>query len=154
MPDIYKSFENFARRSAERSVDEILDYCKPKGMPVYVENLPSNCRDPLFNRPEEFNIFLKNGAGMLLDTAHSMLSGINPTYFLERLGEGIKEIHLVDAISGKEDVHYPLCEGELDYIKFLNLAAERCPEARIILEMKSEDDVIKSLDYLKEAGFI
>jgi len=152
MPDIYRFAKEQVRMISRQSIYEIFEYCRGKGIDLCLENLQFN--EPFYRKPDEFKPFIEKGIGMLLDTAHAVTSGINPIDFVERYENRVCEVHLVDGFKGKMDKHYPLGTGEVDYVSFLNDLQRRGSNVKIILELKSEQDIITSLDLLQKNRFI
>jgi len=147
-PDIYASFPEVVREICKKSVNELMSFSKKLNLELCLENLPFGA--PFFTRPEEFDYFIKNGAYLTIDTGHSITVGINPVIFIDRFQKKIKHVHFVDGFKGGEDNHYPIGSGELDYKKFLDKLINIDYEEIVILELVSRDDVIKSMNLLKD----
>ena len=136
------------KESKPEEILELISFCKKQGLIPCMENLPSEI--PKFNRPEEFDSLVKNGAYLTVDTGHAATVNIDPIAFLDRFGKKVKHIHLQDGLVGMPDEHYALGDGNLDYVKFLNKLKEIKYENLVILEFLSEENVIKSLKRLKQ----
>jgi len=136
------------RESKRSEILELIKFCKKQGLIPCLENLPSEV--PRYNKPEEFDFLVKKGAYLTIDTGHAVTVKVDPISFIERFRKNIKHIHLQDGLAGMPDKHYALGDGMLDYVKFLNKLKEIKFKDFVILELVSEDDVIKSLNRLKE----
>lgn len=152
MPEIYTLFEEQVKNIARKVIFDILKYCQNKNIQLCLENLPNP--EPLFRKPEEFESFVEQGVGLLLDTAHAVTSGVDPIDFIKKFGNKIVEVHLVDGFKGKPDIHYPLGKGEVDYVAVLNQLQKIKSQAPVILELKSEKDTIESLKVLKKKKYL
>jgi len=145
-PDSLLPSQRFVRNKPEEIV-ELISFCKKQGLIPCLENMPSEM--PKYNRPEEFDFFVKKGAYLTIDTGHAATVNVDPISFLDRFGKKVKHIHLQDGLVGMPDKHYALGEGNVDYIKFLNKLEEIEFKDFVILELLSERNAIKSLNRLK-----
>jgi len=93
---------------------------------------------------------VKKGAYLTVDTGHAATVNIDPVSFLERFGKKVRHVHLQDGLVGMPDDHHALGNGDVDYVKFLNKLEEMKFKDFVILELVSEEDVIKSLNRLKK----
>ena len=152
MPKIYSLMEKQIREIAKRSIFEIFDYCKTKNIQLSVENLPRN--EPLFQRPEEFEVFVEEGVGVCLDTVHAFESDVDPLDFIRKFRKKIKEIHLTDGVYSDPIVHYPLGLGEVDLVSILDELEKINYQGPVILEVNSKIDLKKSKKYLKSIGYL
>lgn len=136
------------KESKPKETLELISFCKKRGLIPCLENLPTEV--PKYNRPEEFDYLVKKGAYLTVDTGHAATVNVDPVSFLERFGKKVKHVHLQDGLVGMPDVHYALGDGEVDYVKFLNKLEEMNFKDFVILELLSEEAVIKSLNRLKK----
>ena len=148
MPNIYLLMERETRQAVKQSIIEIFEYCLARNVELSIENLP--CNEPFFQRPAEFEPFIENGVGMVLDTVHALTSNVEPFEFITRFGNRIKEVHLTDGFKGDPVSHYPVGTGEVDCLAVLKRLEEINYEGRIVLEVGSKKDLVKSLTYLRE----
>jgi sugar phosphate isomerase/epimerase len=151
-PDRYVLLEKQARQIAERSVFEVADYAKKRNMEIAVENL--HCGEALFRKPEEFELFVRKGIGMTLDTVHAFVSGVNPLDFITRYGKKIREVHLTDGIASDSYAHYPVGAGRVDCMAVLRKLDEIGYDGSIILEVTSKDALLQSKRFLQEKGYL
>ena len=136
------------KESKTEDILELIKFCKKQDLIPCLENLPSEV--PKYNRPEEFDFFVKKGAYLVIDTGHAATVNVDPVSFLERFGKKVKHIHLQDGIVGMPDEHYALGDGNVDYVKFLNKLEKIKFEDFVILEFLSEENVIESMNRLKK----
>jgi sugar phosphate isomerase/epimerase len=135
-------------RSKPEEMLELVSFCKKRGLIPCLENMPSEM--PKYNRPEDFDFFVKKGAFLTVDTGHAATVNVDPVSFLDRFGKKVKHIHLQDGLVGMPDNHYALGDGDVDYVKFMNKLKEMKFKNLVILELVSENDVIKSLKRLNK----
>ena len=147
MPDMPLSIKKQAREIAEKSILEIFDHCRVRGMELSIENLPRNER--LFQTPEEFEPIVEKGIGLVLDTVHAYVSNVEPTEFIKRFGARISEVHLTDGVKDDPISHYPLGAGEVDCLGVLAELRKADFEGVIILEVGSKENVIRSKEFLE-----
>ncbi len=151
-PELYTLLNRQVNLIAQKSVFDIFEYCKNKNIDLTIENLPFG--EPLFQKPEDFELFTKKGIGMLLDTAHAVTANVDPMEFIKKFGNRISEIHLVDGFKGQPDIHYALGTGDVNYVAVLDELQRIKYKGPIILEMKSENDVVASLNLLKKKAYL
>ena len=147
MPDMYLLMKKQVKEIAEKSILEIFDYCRVRGMELSIENLPRN--EPFFQTPEEFEPFVEKGIGLVLDTVHAYVSNVEPTEFIRRFGARITEVHLTDGVKSDPISHYPLGAGEVDCLGILDELMRADFEGSIILEVGGKENVIRSKEFLE-----
>jgi len=147
MPDMHLLMKKQAREIAEKSILEIFDHCRVRGMELSIENLPRNER--FFQTPEEFEPFVEKGIGLVLDTVHAYVSNVEPTEFIKRFGARITEVHLTDGVKDDPVSHYPLGAGEVDCLGVLDELRKADFEGVIILEVGGKENVIRSKEFLE-----
>jgi sugar phosphate isomerase/epimerase len=151
-PDRYTLLEKQTRQIAEHSVFEIAAYCKKKRMQLSIENLHRS--EALFREPDEFEPFTRRGIGIVLDTVHAFVSGVNPLDFISRFGKKIREVHLTDGVASDSYAHYAVGAGKVDCIAVLRKLEETGFNGRIILEVNSKKALLQSKKFLKEKGYL
>lgn len=150
MPEVYRRMERMIKQSAQNSIYEIFDYTKERGISLSLENL----EELFFWSPEEFEPFVKRGIGLVLDTAHAMKSDVDPLAFVKKFEYRISEVHLVDG-KKRDTIHrYPLGSGEVNCLEVLDKLIEINYPGKVILEEISEENLTKSLGYLKNKGYL
>ncbi len=152
MPDIYSILRERTMKIATESIFKIFDYCKERNIELSIENLPRT--EPLFQKPEEFEPFIKRGMGMVLDTVHAFESNVNPFDFIMKFGDKITEVHLTDGVYQDPITHYPIGLGEVDCLAVLRELQKRNWQGLITIEVNSKGDLIKSQEYLREKGYL
>lgn len=152
MPDTYALLGQQLRTDAQESIFDIFKHCRSNGLELCLENLPFN--EPFFQRPDEFKPFVAKGVGILIDAAHAVTAGVDPNEFISVHRGNISEVHLVDGFKGKMDVHYALGAGELNYSSFLDELKKASYNGPVILELKSEEDLVASLNILTRDGYL
>jgi sugar phosphate isomerase/epimerase len=152
LSEIYSLLGEQIREISKEVILELFEYSKERKIEFCIENLTN--RQLFFQKPDEFQFFIENNVGFILDTAHSIICGIDPVDFVSKFGNKISEIHLVDGFEGEKDIHYPLGTAELDYRNFLGELEKINFKGPIILELKSREDAVKSLEALRNSGFL
>ena len=150
MPEAYRRMERMIKQLAQKSIYEIFDYAKDRGISLSLENL----EEIFFCSPEEFKPFVKRGIGLVLDTAHAMKSDVDPLAFVKKFERRISEVHLVDGKKGDVIHRYPFGSGEVNCLKVLDKLIEINYPGKVIFEEISEENLTKSLGYLKDNGYL
>lgn len=145
---VYKWFLKDIQRNAAEGISRVASRAQEYGIPLNIENLPYG--SVFFTHPEDFTQYLNKNIGMVLDTAHAFTAGVDPVNFIQVYSDYIKEIHLVDGFNQHEDTHTPVGEGEIDFRNFFNALKKFNFSGPIILEMMSEEDAYKSIEYLRK----
>ncbi len=151
-PEFYVLFGQNSKTNIEKVTDELIGFCRERGVSLFIENMPSP--DPFYTKPEEFTKLIEKGASITLDPAHAVFSGVNPVAFVEKLGKSIAEVHLQDASKDKHLEMQQLGTGDVNYVELLNALEKIDFKGQIILEMRSEKAVMESIALLKKSGYI
>lgn len=151
-PGMYALFGKDSRRNVERAVGGIAGFCRQAGVPLTVENMPSP--DPFYTRPEEFRGLVELGAGITLDPAHAVFSGVDPVSFIRMFRGRIMEVHLQDALRAKHVEKLQLGTGDVDYAAILRALVRIDFKGPVILELDSEESVANSLRLLRKADYL
>ncbi|MBQ9071144.1 MAG: sugar phosphate isomerase/epimerase [Clostridia bacterium] len=114
---------------------------------IAIENVDSNAFTS--SQLEALELFLKSECfALTLDTGHECKLKYSDSHIFEKYPEKILHMHLHDCdITGP---HIPLGEGE---VKINEKLRELCGDTCLI-EVKTIDGLIKSVDYLKRKGMI
>lgn len=152
MPDIYLLVKHQARETAKKSIFEVFDYCKKRNIELSIENLHRN--EPLFQTPEEFEPFIEGGLRMVVDTVHAFQAKVDPVDFMKKFRGKISEVHLTDGVWEDPVTHYPLGAGEVDCVSLLEELEKIDFGGRLILEVESKEDLIRSKEFLREKGYL
>ncbi len=91
--------------------------------------------------------------GVCLDWAHASLSEENPQKWAEALGRYVKHIHINDN-DLKSDLHLSLGDGKIDRFVFYDCYQKYMNKATLLIETKSIENQIKSLEQLKKDGVL
>lgn len=91
--------------------------------------------------------------GVCLDYAHASISKVSPELWAERLGKYVKHIHINDN-DLVSDLHLAWGDGKIDRKKFYELYEKYLSNATILIETTSLENQIRSLEFLKDEGFI
>ncbi len=87
--------------------------------------------------------------GLTFDVGHDhSIGGLDAPYIMENESR-LRHMHLHDALGKKN--HMALGTGELSLAKYLSLAREH--DCLVVLETKTVDGLIRSVDWLKGNGF-
>ncbi|MDA8401487.1 MAG: cobamide remodeling phosphodiesterase CbiR [Deltaproteobacteria bacterium] len=148
---------DIAVNQAKKSMSDILKETKLPPSVFALENLEVFPFDYLYPIVEEF------GISVCFDMGHWGLNGFMPEEFLEKFNlNRIGEMHIQDMTEKRSDLrttvrneHRPLGTGILKPDEFFNsLIENRQFSGSLIIENRSKEDLISSLDYLKSGNFI
>ncbi len=148
---------DIAVNQAKKSMSDILKETKLPPSVFALENLEVFPFDYLYPIVEEF------GISVCFDMGHWGLNGFMPEEFLEKFNlNRIGEMHIQDMTEKRSDLrttvrneHRPLGTGILKPDEFFNsLVENRQFSGSLIIENRSKEDLISSLDYLKSGNFI
>ena len=151
-----KALIETASAQARKSMSEILAGTGLDPQAFAIENLEVFPFEYLYPIAEEL------GVSVCFDMGHWGLNGFMPEDFLKRFGLGhIGEINIQDMAEKRTDMrttvrneHRPLGTGILNTAGFFNyLAGKKCA-GPLIIENRSKEDLITSLEYLKSGGFL
>ena len=104
--------------------------------------------------------FVAEGVAILLespvfaltfDTGHNASNDFQQQPLIERHIDRLSHMHLHDYSKTRGD-HLLLGEGELDLVKYLDIAEKH--NCRVVLETKTIDGLRQSVNWLKERGYI
>ena len=148
---------DIAVNQAKKSMSDILKETKLPPSVFALENLEVFPFDYLYPIVEEF------GISVCFDMGHWGLNGFMPEDFLKKFNiNRIGEMHIQDMTEKRSDLrttvrneHRPLGTGILKPDEFFNsLVENRQFSGSLIIENRSKEDLISSLDYLKSGNFI
>ena len=152
-----KALIDIAACQAKKSMSDILKETKLPPAVFALENLEVFPFDYLYPIVEEF------GISICFDMGHWGLNGFMPEDFLQKFNiNRIGEMHIQDMTEKRTDLrttvrneHRPLGTGILNPAGFFNsLIENRQFSGPLIIENRSKEDLISSLDYLKSGNFI
>ena len=148
---------DIAVNQAKKSMSDILKETKLPPAVFALENLEVFPFDYLYKIVEEF------GISICFDMGHWGLNGFMPEDFIEKFNlNRIGEMHIQDMTEKRTDLrttvrneHRPLGTGILNPAIFFDSLIENSQFAGpLIIENRSKEDLISSLDYLKCGNFI
>ena len=148
---------DIAVNQAKKSMSDILKETKLPPAVFALENLEVFPFDYLYQIVEEF------GISICFDMGHWGLNGFMPEDFIEKFNlNRIGEMHIQDMTEKRTDLrttvrneHRPLGTGILNPAIFFDSLIENSQFAGpLIIENRSKEDLISSLDYLKCGNFI
>ncbi len=155
--DDKKALERIAVSQARKSLDEILKKTGVEPERLALENLEVFPFEMIYPLVSEF------GISICFDMGHWGLNGFAPQAFMERFSP-VSEIHIQDMSEERRGLrttirkeHLPLGTGILKVVEFFNYLGEKFNSEdplSLILENRSLPDLVKSLDFLKEKGFL
>ena len=113
---------------------------------IYVENMFDE--DPVLLAKLAEELSNEKHFGVCLDIAHAYISNTPLDIWFDLLDPYIKHIHLNDN-DKYADLHLALGKGSLD-IKYIIQKISRYKDITVLLEMKSYDDIIESMEVLRK----
>lgn len=140
------SIFQFKKKFTEFWMDFIIEFEK-SGMTAVIENVfeqnPDFCMD-LYDRIASDNFKLA------LDTGHVNLyaKGTQVTDWINKYAEKLHHMHIHNNF-GENDDHSNLLNGTLDFRTIFENINDNGLEPSMVLEMYSEEDILKSVEYLK-----
>ncbi len=145
-----------ARQALGEALIALGDYGARKGVKIALENAPpGNHHASLIWNPENHVAFLQTlnhpAVGALLDIAHASLHRLNITAYLHAIRPFLIEIHAHNN-HGESDDHLGLHEGVIDYLNILQHPDVQ--DVPIIMEIKSYDEILATLQWLKQMGVV
>jgi len=150
-PDLQHRFRGYDRRvvrSLEGAFEELALLQEESGVAIAVENLPF-VKHTHFRAPGDLDL---KGLGLALDVGHAAVTGTLHEW-LDTHGRDLRHVHLHDNDGCVGcDQHLALGRGVIDAAPVM--AAARAAGASVVLEHKSEHEVIESLVHLHERGLI
>lgn len=150
MPDEYDLLGKLVTPIVVENLLEVNKYALEKSITLSLENL--HRQEPLFQRPKELALIIeKTGLELCLDTAHSFVCRIDPLDFIDKFFYQIGEVHLAGGDWRHPLSHYPV---NLNCIKVLDALVDMDFQGPVIIEVGSEEDVDKSITFLKRKGYL
>lgn len=148
-------FLDLAEKHLRESLTELADYGYKKGVKVALENSPPRRNETriVFNPETQIKIIKQinhPNLGALLDFAHAFLFKLDLVEFLQEIKPYLFEIHAHNNF-GENDEHLGLAKGEINYGSLLQ--RDEIQGVPFIMEISSYDEVIATLEWLKESGF-
>lgn len=122
-------------RALER-IGRLSDLAKQQNVNLLVENLRPKGYGMVFDEDQFIDLFRQlPQVGCLIDTGHLSLSGWSFDKVLSALANKIRAYHINDN-SGRDDDHYPIGRGVIDWGAFFRAYNAHTPNRQLILEYK------------------
>ncbi len=146
-PDYHREPKELWRRIfIEESLPEILELAKSLELKLLLENV----FEPLPEFVEPIYVSFKEELGWCFDPAHArVFSEREELFWLQKLYPYLKEIHSHDNF-GKWDDHLAVGKGILKFPEILSFLKEKNLNPLFIIEARGEEEVLFSLNYLKD----
>lgn len=103
--------------AVRRSLDDLGPIAERAGVPILLENLPYDCDYPLLNMAELRPLvdeYPPAQVGLIIDTGHAVLTGLDPADEIRIAGERLLGTHLQDT-DGLDDRHWLPGTGVIDW---------------------------------------
>lgn len=122
-----------------------------KNISVYLENMFDTTPDIMVRLSEQ--LCENDNFGICLDYAHAALSAVQPKIWAKLLGRYVKHIHINDndCIS---DLHLAWGTGRIDTAEFYRCYEKYMDGATVLIETNAKENILASLEKLKEDRFI
>lgn len=148
-------FVDLAESHLCESLAELAEYGHKKGVKVALENSPPRRNETrvVYEPDTQIKIIRRinhPNLGALLDIAHAFLFKLDIPNYLQRIKPYLIEIHAHNNF-GQSDDHLGLAQGGIDYKNLLKY--DEIQGVPFIMEIASYDDVISTLEWLKDLGF-
>lgn len=118
---------------------------------IYLENMFDRAPDMLLDISKELSKY--PNYGICFDYAHAALSDVEPEKWAQCLKQYIKHIHISDN-DLKSDLHLAWGDGQIDRSKFYATYEKYMRNVPILIEISSVENKLRSIETLKEDGFI
>ena len=137
---IYNIYYNDYIIRLENNLSKVLNICNKFNVSLVLENIES--KDFIINTIKD----LETNYHFTYDIGHDYTSGNNLyEYFINNIDK-YREVHFHDSTTSR--CHLALGDGEITIKSFYNLIRSKIEY--ILLEVKSSDDLIKSINYLNQ----
>lgn len=113
---------------------------------IYVENMFDD--DPYMLKELANKLKDEQNFGICLDVGHAYISNTSLDVWFKELMPFIKHIHFNDN-DKYNDSHLPIGKGSIDYKYVINMIS-KMDDVSVLLEMNNYEDVIISLDMIKD----
>ena len=131
-----------------QSLSELVEYCRPRGIVIAVENLPG---ERLCNNAQELRTLVEHfhpqEVGICFDTGHANLQG-DPVATFQLLRDRIVTFHISDN-KGLQDDHDLPYVGTLDWTAFMRALQESSYSGVFMYEVGSQKDARQDLSDIR-----
>ena len=118
---------------------------------IYLENMFDADPDVLLELSHRLSTH--ENYGVCLDFSHATLSLVPPEIWAQKLSKYIKHIHINDN-DLENDLHLAWGDGKIDRANFYDCYQKYMSNATILIETNSIENIKKSLQILKQDGFL
>ena len=122
-----------------------------RDLDIYLENMFDTSPEMLKMLSERLSVY--SNFGICFDYGHAAISQVEPAEWISSLGKYVKHIHINDN-DLVSDLHLSWGAGKIDREAFYDGYKKYMSEATILIENSSLENQIKSLNKLREEGFI
>ncbi|MHA1929867.1 MAG: sugar phosphate isomerase/epimerase family protein [Candidatus Thorarchaeota archaeon] len=141
-----------ARNRFHASLLELASYGKENQIMIGLENKQKGVdREIVLYTKEHIDYIIEYrdySVGAVLDFGHANTVGSNMSEYIAGFGNQLLEVHLHDN-DGLSDSHLSLGQGSLDIACIIQALSDNSFEGPIILELKTEDHLRESVDFLE-----
>lgn len=122
-------------KRVEERLDRLNELCRREGVLMLVENLAFGHGQKTLCDQEDFLRLFENNPALhcIVDTGHAALGGIDIFEVQKALGSRLKAYHVHDN-DGREDLHWRVGAGVIDWARFAQGARLYTPNAQFIME--------------------
>ncbi len=151
----YKSREK-TKKILFDSLKEISDFNKDYEVTIALENMPDTFITTMRVSQEVLEVLshdVVSGIKHTMDVGHLETNDVDISKYMHDLKNYLVHMHLHDNF-GEFDNHLPLGEGNISFPKIFKAIDETNYSGRIILEMITAEDIIKSREYLRKEKYL
>lgn len=141
---LFEENESFYNDSTKELISLVESLLIDSDIKIHIEN--TGVLNLPFIESAVSNLLSSNSFSLTWDVGHDYSSGNNDLNFYKNHILDIKHMHLHDAIEEKN--HLPLGEGDLDFIKIMNMVDNSINS--IIIETKTVAGIKKSVEYFRK----
>lgn len=118
---------------------------------IYLENMFDTSPDIMAELAER--LCVHQNFGICFDYAHAALTAVPQKEWAERLCKYVKHIHINDN-DLKSDLHLAVGDGRIDWNEFYQLYEKYLSGATVLIETSQLENQQRSLEFLRENGFV
>ena len=122
------------------------------GVMMCVENMPLFERELYTNIEALFDLVDNElHSGITMDVGHAYNNGFTEEEMFQ--SDNIHHIHLSDN-DGSFDMHHELGKNDIDFPKIFKILKEKKYDDICVIEVKTKQQILKSIDYLKQINIL
>lgn len=140
--------ETESKKAFHKSLSELTEYCKEKGVRIAIENIlhGSSARDILKLLDDRYD---PDVVGLCLDLGHANISG-DPVADLEECSERLFALHISDN-NGREDLHSIPFTGTINWLEVAAVLKKIGFDGYFMYEIRNRDDMNEALRKINES---